>query len=47
MLTAWQSEGQKKEFGTATFLEGEVWGVDILVSSSEDGKVSVLRDLLK
>ncbi|KAI0342775.1 proliferation-associated protein 1 [Trametopsis cervina] len=32
------SEGQKKEFETATFVEGEVWGVDILVSSGEDGK---------
>ena len=33
------SEAQKREFETATFAEGEVWGVDILVSSGEDGKV--------
>ncbi|KAF9647974.1 proliferation-associated protein 1 [Thelephora ganbajun] len=32
------SEAQKREFETATFAEGEVWGVDILVSSGEDGK---------
>ncbi|TCD61120.1 Curved DNA-binding protein (42 kDa protein) [Steccherinum ochraceum] len=32
------SESQKKEFETATFAEGEVWGVDILISSGEDGK---------
>ncbi|KAI0685515.1 proliferation-associated protein 1 [Cytidiella melzeri] len=32
------SAGQKAEFETATFMEGEVWGVDILVSSGEDGK---------
>ncbi len=41
-LTAKQSEGQKKEFDTVTFGEGEVWGIDILVSSGEDGKVSIL-----
>lgn len=33
------SEAQKREFDTATFSEGEVWGIDILVSSGEDGKV--------
>ena len=33
------SEAQKREFETATFSEGEVWGIDILVSSGEDGKV--------
>ena len=33
------SEAQKREFEAATFAEGEVWGVDILVSSGEDGKV--------
>lgn len=33
------SEAQKREFETVTFAEGEVWGVDILVSSGEDGKV--------
>lgn len=42
VLTALQSEGQKKEFDTVTFGEGEVWGIDILVSSGEDGKVSIL-----
>lgn len=33
------SEGQKKDFETITFAEGEVYGIDILVSSTEDGKV--------
>ena len=33
------SEGQKKDFETITFAEGEVYGVDILVTSNEDGKV--------
>ncbi|EIW57591.1 proliferation-associated protein 1 [Trametes versicolor FP-101664 SS1] len=32
------SEAQKKEFETATFAENEVWGIDILISSGEDGK---------
>jgi curved DNA binding protein len=32
------SEAQKREFDTVTFAEGEVWGVDILVTSGEDGK---------
>jgi len=32
------SETQKREFETAVFAEGEVWGIDILVSSGEDGK---------
>jgi len=32
------SEAQKREFETATFAEGEVWGIDVLVSSGEDGK---------
>jgi len=36
------SEAQKKEFEAVTFAEGEVWGIDILVSSGEDGKVSSL-----
>ncbi|KAN0138994.1 Peptidase M24, structural domain containing protein [Lactarius tabidus] len=31
-------EGQKKDFETVTFAEGEVYGIDILVSSGEDGK---------
>ena len=33
------SEAQKQGFEAATFAENEVYGVDILVSSSEDGKV--------
>jgi len=31
-------EGQKKDFETITFAEGEVYGIDILISSGEDGK---------
>ena len=34
-----QSEEQKKGFETVTFAENEVWGIDILISSGEDGKV--------
>jgi len=33
------SEAQKREFEAVTFAEGEVWGIDVLVSSGEDGKV--------
>lgn len=29
---------QRSSFDTVTFAEGEVYGVDILVSSGEDGK---------
>ena len=36
------SEGQKREFEAATFAEGEVYGIDILISSGEDGKVSLI-----
>lgn len=32
------SEAQKREFESATFAEGEVYGIDVLVSSGEDGK---------
>ncbi|KAG5643669.1 hypothetical protein DXG03_000500 [Asterophora parasitica] len=32
------NEGQKRDFETATFAEGEVYGIDVLISSSEDGK---------
>ncbi|KAF9560473.1 proliferation-associated protein 1 [Agrocybe pediades] len=32
------SEGQKRDFETATFAENEVYGIDILISSGEDGK---------
>jgi hypothetical protein len=31
--------GQKKDFDMITFAEGEVYGIDILVSSGEDGKI--------
>jgi hypothetical protein len=34
-------EGQKKDFETITFAEGEVYGIDILISSGEDGKVGL------
>lgn len=34
------SEQQKRDFESATFAEDEVYGIDILVSSGEDGKVS-------
>jgi hypothetical protein len=40
------SEGQKRDFETITFAEGEVYGIDILVSSSEDGKVKANASLL-
>lgn len=33
------NESQKREFETATFAEDEVYGIDILISSGEDGKV--------
>ncbi|KAK7690666.1 hypothetical protein QCA50_005765 [Cerrena zonata] len=32
------TEGQKKDFETVTFAEGEVYGMDVLVSSGDDGK---------
>ncbi|CAA7266948.1 unnamed protein product [Cyclocybe aegerita] len=32
------SEGQKRDFEAATFGENEVYGIDILISSGEDGK---------
>lgn len=34
------NESQKREFETVTFAEGEVYGIDVLVSTGEDGKVS-------
>jgi hypothetical protein len=40
-------EGQKKDFETVTFAEGEVYGIDILVSSGEDGKVRLTLLLLR
>ena len=33
-------ESQKKDFETVTFEENEVYGIDILISSGEDGKVN-------
>lgn len=33
------SESQKREFETITFAENEVYGMDILISTGEDGKV--------
>jgi hypothetical protein len=35
------SEAQKRDFEAATFAENEVYGMDILISSSEDGKVRI------
>lgn len=35
------SEAQRRELETVTFAEGEVYGIDILISSGEDGKASV------
>lgn len=35
-------EAQKKDFETVTFEENEVYGIDILVTSGEDGKVQCL-----
>ncbi|KAI0719325.1 proliferation-associated protein 1 [Cerioporus squamosus] len=32
------AEEQKKGFETATFAENEVWGIDVLIVSGEDGK---------
>jgi len=35
------SETQKRDFDTATFAEDEIYGIDILISSGEDGKVTI------
>lgn len=35
------SEGQKRDFEAATFAENEVYGMDILISSGDDGKVCI------
>lgn len=40
------SEAQKRDFEAATFAENEVYGIDILISSGEDGKVSVGNQFL-
>jgi hypothetical protein len=39
------SDGQKRDFETVTFAEGEVYGIDILISSGEDGKVRLSKFL--
>jgi hypothetical protein len=33
------NESQRKDFETVVFAENEVYGIDILISSGEDGKV--------
>ena len=33
------TEAQKRDFEAATFAEGEVYGMDVLIASNEDGKV--------
>ncbi|PBL03572.1 proliferation-associated protein 1 [Armillaria gallica] len=35
------SEAQKRDFEAVTFAEGEVYGIDILISSGEDGKARI------
>ncbi len=35
------SEQQKRDFEAATFAEGDVWGIDVLISTTEDGKVGI------
>jgi hypothetical protein len=37
------SSQQKQEFEAVTFAEGEVYGMDILISTGEDGKVCTVR----
>lgn len=39
------SESQKRDFESATFAEGEVYGIDVLIASSEDGKVNYTKSL--
>lgn len=39
------SEAQKRDFEAATFAEGEVYGMDILISSGEDGKVCIMPSI--
>jgi methionine aminopeptidase len=36
------TESQRRDFETITFAENEVYGMDVLVSSGEDGKVNPL-----
>ncbi|PBK75701.1 proliferation-associated protein 1 [Armillaria solidipes] len=35
------SEAQKRDFEAVTFAEGEVYGIDILISSGDDGKARI------
>ncbi|KAF8920414.1 peptidase M24, structural domain-containing protein [Mucidula mucida] len=35
------SEQQKRDFEAATFAEGDVWGIDVLISTTEDGKARI------
>lgn len=37
------TEAQRRDTETITFAEDEVYGIDILVSSGEDGKVRLIR----
>lgn len=39
------SEGQRRDFEPAVFAENETYGIDILVSSGEDGKVRCYQTL--
>ena len=39
------NESQKRDFESATFAEGEVYGIDILVSSGEGGKVRFFKKI--
>lgn len=40
------SEAQKRDLETAVFAENEVYGIDILISSGEDGKVQLFIQFL-
>ncbi|KIY67278.1 proliferation-associated protein 1 [Cylindrobasidium torrendii FP15055 ss-10] len=35
------SEQQKRDFEAAAFTEGDVWGIDVLVATTEDGKARI------
>lgn len=41
------SESQKKDFEAVTFAENEVWGIDVLVSTGDDGKVRIIAHYLR
>jgi hypothetical protein len=38
------SPQQRSDFETVTFAEDEVYGMDVLVTTAEDGKVRAARD---